>query len=613
MITIASALKTLKKYGYKSDSVHPFLYNKNNVIGVVYSYIDDCYGIIERVATFKEQSELELFLKRFQWYKLNGRLNGVHIELSNYEIANPQIIYIRKNHVMSDFEIFNIENYDKREDKCKRLSHTKRILAEAQDLMDNYYIKKDDLNRIVNNYYKKNNELKRYYNNLQLLINKYNNKNFDTEFQESNNVFNYKNSDEDNIDLIFAKARKEKLSEEQTSKLLSQVWNLNKELELNQDYLEALKCDDALDEEMRLVITKIDYVKELLNKKGNIFTRKIDLKKAFLKIDSTSTFVNVYGEDFNNKVISFVNNKYNAFDKINEFKLCEYLNDFIGKNEYDINRNIRKCSVADEEDDIEYGNDLETIKSNLTQKFNKNLSLDEQYSLILYTSLYKDIFDIIMNVNNYNELSINDLIGLLNITDGFNQIYENSCNKIKKLLMLDCNKEMRETVFKNIDFKSKELFIESIRNSIQIISNINDKIKCNDNLRLYFETKNFDDLGKDQFIFTTSSIANYIYKDNVSRLIIANLRSGVNLLFSPKYLKLPISNAFNQKIELVDEVNPQIILDCKDIIINKMDNVIILSKFDENIVTEDSYKYVDNFKLNFKVNISKIMIEKRIK
>ena len=69
MLTKTSALKILKKYGYNSKSVHPYLYIKNKDIGINYSYIDNKYGIIERIKTFKNEGDLDFFLKKYHWFK----------------------------------------------------------------------------------------------------------------------------------------------------------------------------------------------------------------------------------------------------------------------------------------------------------------------------------------------------------------------------------------------------------------------------------------------------------------------------------------------------------------------------------------------------------------
>ena len=612
MITRDNALKIFKKYGYNSKSVHPYLYINDKVFGVNYSYIDDIFGIVERVATFKDENDMDLFLKRYQWYKLNGRANNVHIELSNYEISNPHVMYIRNNHVMNDAEMFNIENYDKREERSKKLSRTKRLIEESQELMDYYYLKKEEFTKFINNYLHKKNELQRYYADLQKLVNQYNNKNFDIDYKVSIEEFDFNEELEEKTNVLLAKGRSTRVKDDDAYKVLDNVWLLNKSLELNQEYLDALQHDDDIEEEMRLVNTKIDFMKEVLNKKKNWQFRKIDIVKAFNNIDSTSTYQSIYDEDFIDKFTRFVNNKYEAINKISEFKLYEYLNDFIGNNEFDVDNNIKKCSEDENNHDQSNNISLEEINDNLIKQFNENLSDDEQNALILYTSIYRELFDAIMQIQGYKDNSINHLINLLNITDGFVEIYDNSYNRIKELLELDVNKNIRNTVFKSIDFKSKNKFIESIRNNIYLISNINDKIRLKYNFKLYFDTNNFDELGKDQFIFTASNMSNFMNYSGKNRIIIANVMKDINVLFAPKYLKLPVANAFNQGIELIDEVNPQIILDCKDLNINKENGIIVLSKFKNNIIQREDYSYVNAFNVSYKLNINKVTIEKRI-
>ena len=73
MITFESALKVLKKYGYKSKDSQPYLYKNNKEIGINYSYIDDKYGITDRVISFRNDIDLDMFLKKYQWYKLNNK------------------------------------------------------------------------------------------------------------------------------------------------------------------------------------------------------------------------------------------------------------------------------------------------------------------------------------------------------------------------------------------------------------------------------------------------------------------------------------------------------------------------------------------------------------
>ena len=43
MIDFDSALELMRKYGYSSTSVHPFIYKKGDTLGICYSYIDENY------------------------------------------------------------------------------------------------------------------------------------------------------------------------------------------------------------------------------------------------------------------------------------------------------------------------------------------------------------------------------------------------------------------------------------------------------------------------------------------------------------------------------------------------------------------------------------------
>ena len=373
MITIEEALKTFKKYGYNSKEVLPYLYIKNNEIGVNYSYIDSKYGITERLISFHQVIDLDLFLKRFQWYKLNGKKEGVTLKLNNYEVAEPEVLYIRNNHVMTDNEMFNMKIYDKNEEKNKKATSKKRKLIEAQNLMDFYYSEKARQEKYTNNLYKKEQELRRYYYDLQCLIDKYNKNK--TNIELDNNTKSYK------IDLSLESLINSKLSEynkklpkeEDLDNLINKIWELNKSLETNSSYLYAYRYNDDVDEELRLAVTKIDFMKELLSKRR---WKIVDLKKKFNGIDNQSTYESIYDDNFEDKYKDFINKKYSVKDRINEYRLSEYLNNFKTNKEYDIERNVKRCELNQKQKVDDYSINVNDINISLTKEFNKNLYSD---------------------------------------------------------------------------------------------------------------------------------------------------------------------------------------------------------------------------------------------
>ena len=205
-----------------------------------------------------------------------------------------------------------------------------------------------------------------------------------------------------------------------------------------------------------------------------------------------------------------------------------------------------------------------------------------------------------------------EIINLLNITNNFLPLYEECYTKVKKLLELEDNKDIKNTIFKDIFFTSKEEFIKSIINTIKTIININNKMVLKYNYKLYFCTNDFYSLGNDNFIHTSSIIAPYlINKSNNYRVITANVKKGINVLFSPKFIAKPIDSAKDKTIKIVNNESPEIIIDTRDIIINKDKNTVIYSRFKTNEIKTKDYTYIDKFDLDYKININKVTIEKR--
>lgn len=600
MITFESALKVLKKYGYKSKDSQPYLYKNNKEIGINYSYIDEKYGITDRVISFRNDIDLDMFLKKYQWYKLNNKKYDVKLKLNNYEISSPEVLYIRDNHVMTDDEMFNIDSYDKTKKKNNRLSHAKKKLIEAENLMNHYNNEKRIKEQFVNNFNAKENELRKSYIELQSLVDAYNRTKQEIEFEKFDNEFITPKIIEDNINELLIQFKEKLPNEEKLSKLTSSLWDLNKDLELNEAYMYALKYNDDIDEELRLTVTKIDYMKELLSKKRSIF-KIVDLKKIFNNIDNTSTYESIYGDDFEEKYKTFIYSKYDVLDKIDEFRLCEYLNNFKTRKTYDIERNIKRCSQKTNKKN-EYES-MEVIQKELTKQYNSNLNEKEKAALTLYVSLYKPLFDLIQRINNYDTLETSELINLLNITDNYNSLMDECFTKVKELLK--DNKTIKTKLFKYIKFNNEEDFIKSLVNTLKVISKINNKLVLKHNTKVFFIVSDLDNINKEKIITTSSTISPYMNSNNKNRVISARLKKGINILYSPKYL-----NILDNKLELIDN-KVELLLDTRDINIILDDNIITYTRFKSNIVKEEDYSYIDKYDVNYKININKAIIEKR--
>ena len=339
---------------------------------------------------------------------------------------------------------------------------------------------------------------------------------------------------------------------------------------------------------------------ELLSKKRNIF-KIVDLKKIFNNIDNTSTYESIYGDDFEEKYKTFVYSKYDVLDKIDEFRLCEYLNNFKTRKTYDIEKNIKRCSQKDNKKN-EYES-MEVIQKELTKQYNANLNEKEKAALTLYVSLYKQLFDLIQRINNYDTLETSELINLLNITDNYNSLMDECFTKVKELLK--DNKTIKTKIFKHIKFNNEEDFIKSLVSTLKVISKINTKLVLKHNTKVYFTVSDLENINKEKIITTSSTISPYMNSNNKNRVISARLKKGINILYSPKYL-----NILDNKLELIDNKG-ELLLDTRDINIILDDNIVTYTRFKSNIVKEEDYSYIDKYDINYKININKAIIEKR--
>ena len=604
MIDLDNALKTMKKYGYNSSSFHPYLYFDGKDIGINYSYIDNKYGVIERIYKCNSILDLETFLKKYQWYKLNGKSKNVLMKLNSYEISNPKVIYIRDNHVMMDEEIFNIDIYDKRKKKLEKLSHIKRLIVEIEALRDRYYLKKDEIEKYINSYLKRKEDLRKNYLELQKLVNEYNRKKNNILYVPKNIEYKINDLGVEDVNLKLSGFKNKTIKDKDGYQLLYKVWNLNQSLEMNDEYLNALRNSDDLDEELRLLNIKIDYMNELLEKR-HLF--KKDLKKDFDKFDSSSTYKSIYSDDFFDKYHKFVERKYDVLDKVNEFRLCEYLNDFTVNREYAIDKNILRCKDELETKKDYFDGDYSKVTSELKKEFSKSLNNSEKNALILYTSIYNSIFNMIINIKDYDTISISKLISLLNITDGYLKEFNKAYNDIKKLLELDINNKVKNLVFADINFSNKESFIESLRESINKLMNIKNKLTLKNNLYLYSSIDNINRIEDIKIFKTSGNISSYMLnKGNDYKILVFSVKKGVNILLSPFYLRIN-----NDKIELMDDKNPNILLNHNDVNLNILESDFVITKFKSNLIKKIDYSYVNKFDISFKVNVCKIRIEKR--
>ena len=288
MLDLDTALDLLNKYGYTSIQVHPFVYQDGDTIGLCYTYVDEDYGLLERIKIFNNAEEFEEFLKMYNWVQTNGKLHHVRMILDNYESINPKTMFLRNEKIMVEGEMFAIEEYDARESLRINMDPVSKIIYETGDLLLVYNEIKNRQLQYLKNIIKLKNALRRKYYDLQKEVDKYNKikvermLNLLPEVTDSgiNESLEASIKDRYNVYIVQLPSYEEALG------FLKEVWDLCLQLELNTKYYQAMKEETDIRNETKVVEEKLTYMRELNDQLKPLFGTDL--------IGSFTLFINLF-------------------------------------------------------------------------------------------------------------------------------------------------------------------------------------------------------------------------------------------------------------------------------------------------------------------------------
>lgn len=156
MLDITSTLKILNSYNINSHKYGPTIYQNGSDYGLCLDIKDSTFGFLTRLFIFKEENNLEEFLKKITWYKKNNEKYNVKLQLDNYEVKNPQIKYIRNNEELSLESMLNIDQiindkeeqiveYDNKNSYLINIQKITEYLVELLKIKDNTKNEKNNL------------------------------------------------------------------------------------------------------------------------------------------------------------------------------------------------------------------------------------------------------------------------------------------------------------------------------------------------------------------------------------------------------------------------------------------------------------------------------------
>lgn len=615
MFDVNSALNVMKKYGYDSTSLHPFLFKKDNSIGLCYSFVDDNFGILERIFLFSTLEEMDDFLKEFCWFKKNGKANNVRMILENYETVNPKVIYLRNEKIMMKGEMFNLEQFDAMEARKKEMDEMSRILLESSNLLTYYdSVKKGQIDYFTMMANQRNDLRQRYYN-LQKEVDNFNKFKIDRPLRLLPT-----NVDNCGISIPMEVVAKDRLSQyksvnpsvEEATDFIKDIWDLNMGLELNDYYFKSQIEENRLQNEMIVVNKKMDLMKEI-NKKKNYFFG-VDLVGKFRKINrECKENANILNQDYINALINNIKAKYSYYDKIDCLSACNYLKEATQNSNYDIL--AQKYSVKEDvvEEVIRWP--IEQTIADLTNQYLK-LNINEQAVMTLYNSKMKKLFDYILEIPAFYNVPIANIINILSEKNDFAKIKVDCYDNLVMRLDEAVNLNLKARVFKGIDFTSFESFVQSLVNSLACILNVDGRMVVNSDITLYFKLESLQSL-ETKYIYSLTNDLNSLVaslKKETDMIGLVLVRKGTPVIFSPYGINMSNleTKGATGEFKIINNEHINLIVDINDVILLRDSTFVNVVKYFSHSVKENGISIVDEMRVGGKTTFCKFTMSNKL-
>lgn len=617
MLDFDTALDLLNKYGYTSIQVHPFVYQDGDTIGICYTYVDEEYGLLERIKIFNNAEEFEEFLQMYNWVQVNGKMHHVRMILDNYEAINPKVMFLRNEKIMVEGEMFDIEAYDSRESMRVNMDPVSKVIYECGDLLLVYNEIKNRQLQYLKNIIKLKNSLRHKYYDLQVEVDKYNkikverNLTLLPEITDSGINEMLEVSIKDRYNLYIA----QRPEYEEAINFLKEVWELCLGLELNTKYYEAQKEENDIRNEMKVVDQKLTLMRTLNDELKPLFG--IDLISRFRKINrvckAESTTIS---NDFITQQMDAVNRKYSYFDKIDTLYTSDYLREAIQNSNY-ADLAIKYATGANFDVVSKYKTPLNEVASSLSVQYRDKLSSAEQSILVLYNNpKYRVLCDTILNLENFDTLPIKTVLKAINGIKGLSKIKSECYEIVKKRIDDPVNQKIKNSLFADFDFTSFETFITSLVKKLSLLKVVNEKMALNGDINMYITVAKVEDLEKKKFVMTTNDLQSLIanVKDSKNMVGITLLKEGTPVLYSPYYFDVGDIYTKGGSLEMYikEMVNFELLIDISDIVINIDPNKTIVAKYYSvpNIV--ENLSVVDDIKMSYKTTFCKYALTSKL-
>lgn len=446
MFNLDTILKTLNSYNISSHKYGPTIYQNGDKIGVAIDIKDSVFGFLSRAFTFKDNSSLEEFLKKYTWYKNNYKELNIDLSLDAYDTKEPNIKYTYNNKELTLEEMLNFKNLINEKNTKLINDEQKNIYLTNIRELTNYLIelknKKEQTKATKNKLKIAENDLK--FELIKSLAVYYGqNKNFEKKAVSLDNIL--PNNDiallKNNLTNIATK------SLEEIKNYLNTLVTLTKEEELDDKNLINIYSNNVYRYNIEILNKQIAFVKNKIASEKNFNAKgskihNIDAElKSFLKTNIAPTKI----ETFIAESKKNINSKYERLTDIKDAYSTISGNKLAATN-ITINNNVYNKN---------------NVITDLITRYN-NLDSQTKAHLVLYNSFYKPICNFIIN-NNYPPLE------LIKEKFDFDYFYKS----FEEIIYNENNSHYLVNYFKYINFKNLDSFINSLIEICKTITNTN--------------------------------------------------------------------------------------------------------------------------------------------
>ncbi len=609
MLDFDTTFELMKKYGY-SSTVHPYIYQNGESIGLCYSYIDEDFGTLERIKLFEDADTLEDFLKKLDWVKVNGKKYHVRMALDNYESINPKVMFLRNEKIMVEGEMFDIDNYDYRESQRLQMDDVSKVIYEAGDLLLVYDEMKGRQLQYLKSIVRLKNKLRQKYFDLQTEVDKYNKYKVERALVLLPEVADIGINEmlEINIKDRYNMYVTQRPTYEEAVEFLKEVWELNKSLELNVKYYEALKEENDVRNELKVVEQKLSLMQDLNDNYKPLFG--VDLVGKFRKINRVcKKYSNTISDSFISENINTINRKYAVFNDLDILFTSDYLREAIQNTNY-ADLAIKYSKDKSKQEVKRSRKPLNEVASSLSLQYRDKLDSDEQAILVLYNNhKYRKLCNAILQLDNFDTLPIKKVISKINGIKGFSKIKSECYDVVKRRLEDPINQKIKTMLFRNYDFTTFDSFISSLIKELVRLKNVNNKMVINGDINMYLIVNKVEDVEKDKFLVVTNSLNSLLIetKDTNKMIGITLLKENSPVLYSPYYFDVGDIYSKNASLQMSikEMVDFELLIDTSDILIN-------VDPFRTNVVRYysepnaiDNILVVNDLKMNYKTTFCK--------